>query len=62
MVLTGNRNLDIYRLLLTGEQTSSQLAMLCGCPEASIRRSIQELRRDGYRISFASATGIYRTI
>ncbi len=56
-----NRNDCILHALQTGEQTTSQLALICDSPEPSVRRSIQELRRDGYNISFAGApTYIYR--
>ncbi len=55
-----NRNDRVLLALTSGEETSSNLARICDCPEPSIRRSIQELRRDGHNISFASSTGIYR--
>jgi hypothetical protein len=35
-----------------GDYTSSDLAMLLAVPEPSIRRSIRQLRLDGWNISF----------
>jgi len=40
--------------------TTSEIAFVTGAPEASIRRDIQSLRRQGYNISFASPNGVYR--
>lgn len=55
------RNDQILRALQTGEQSSSNLALITGAPEPSVRRSIQELRRNGHNISFAGApTYVYR--
>lgn len=52
----------IIRALQTGgEESASNLARICDCPEASIRRTIQELRRDGHNIAFADVhEQIYR--
>lgn len=47
------RQQDILDLLKTGEQTTSAIGMTLGCPEPSVRRTIQELIRKGYNISFA---------
>jgi len=53
----------ILSLLETGEQTTSSISLILNVPEPSIRRAIQELRRDGYNISFADErNGIYRMI
>jgi hypothetical protein len=53
----------ILKELQIGEQTSSQLALIASCPEPTIRRSIQELRREGFNICFAGApTYIYRML
>lgn len=56
-----DRATHILTLLSTGEQTSSSLACACDSPEASVRRTIQTLRRDGFNIAFAGApTYVYR--
>lgn len=60
MVATASRNQQILHMLQDGPHTSSSLAQVLECPEPSVRRSIQELRRDGYNISFADYTGLYR--
>lgn len=53
----------ILNLLQTGEQTTSSMSLVLGVPEPSIRRAIQELRRDGYNICFADErNGIYKTV
>lgn len=45
----------------TGEETASNMALILGRPEPSIRRSIQELIRDGHPISFSEKwSGYYR--
>lgn len=43
---------QILSLLAVGEHTSSDMAFTIGVPEPSIRRTIQELRREGHNISF----------
>lgn len=56
------RNLKIFRLLEKGEESASNLALILGCPVASVRRSIQELRALGYNISFSGmgSSELYR--
>jgi biotin operon repressor len=44
------RNERIIHLTSTGWLSMNSLSRLLDCPEASIRRSIQELRRDGYYV------------
>ena len=49
-----NRNDRILRVLQSGEESASNLARICECPVASVRRSIQELRAQGYNICHAA--------
>ena len=44
------RNERLLSLISRGEASMHTLSILFGCPEASIRRSLQELRRDDYHI------------
>lgn len=58
-----DRQQQILRIFQNSDRfgvTTSDIAMLTGTPEASIRRDIQSLRNDGYNISFASPNGVYR--
>lgn len=48
----GRTNQAIIDALQNGAETVGNLARITGLNEASIRRSIQELRRDGFNISF----------
>ena len=41
----------IISTLQSGQATSYTLAGLLDCPQASVRRDIQKLRREGYIIS-----------
>jgi len=51
----------IIERLKLGEDSSANLAKVLDCPEASIRRDIQSLRRDGWNITFAAyGTDLYR--
>jgi biotin operon repressor len=51
----------ILKALQSGEESASNLARVCECPQASVRRTIQELRRDGFNIAFADVNEqIYR--
>jgi biotin operon repressor len=51
----------IIERLTLGADSSANLARILDCPEASIRRDIQALRRDGWNISFAKpGTDLYR--
>lgn len=47
------RNDKILRMLRRGEESASNLALICDCPKPSIRRSVQELRVEGHNICFA---------
>ncbi len=41
--------------------SAANIARILDCPEASIRRDIQALRRDGFNISFSDRSeGLYR--
>ncbi len=52
-----SRNRAILKYLLSqgGEASASQIAFQLDCPQASVRRSIQELRREGWNISESGA-------
>ncbi len=51
----------ILKALQIGEESASNLALVCDCPRESIRRTIQKLRRDGHNICFADTTEqVYR--
>lgn len=50
----GTRNQIIIDMLNRGPQMCDALARECDCPDASIRRNIQELRKMGYRIAATS--------
>lgn len=55
-----DRILDIFQRMY--RVSLSSLAVALGAPEASIRRNIQELRREGHNISFAMrGTYTYRS-
>lgn len=43
----------LFTLRTGGSFSDSQIAMAVGRPEPSVRRAIQELRKDGHNISFA---------
>jgi len=49
-----SRNQRILELLTIGPQMSEALARALDCPEASIRRNVQELRKQGHRINAVS--------
>jgi len=49
-----SRNQRILELLTTGPKMGEALARELDCPEASIRRNVQELRKQGYRINAVS--------
>jgi DNA-binding IclR family transcriptional regulator len=56
-----SRKARILDALQTGEESASNLALICDCPRESIRRTIQVLRRDGHNICFAdSSEQLYR--
>ena len=44
----------IIERLLIGVGSASNLARVLDCPVASVRRTVQELRRDGWNISHAA--------
>ena len=48
-----NRKAYILSELQCGPATAYRLAQRLDCPEASVRRSIQQLRADGHNISFS---------
>jgi biotin operon repressor len=48
-----NRLDTILSILTSGSATVYTLASMLDCPEASIRRSIQQLRAEGHNIAFA---------
>ena len=48
-----NRLDTILSTLQSGSATVYTLAGLLDCPEASVRRDIQALRREGHNITFA---------
>ena len=50
-------NTAILAAFKYGPQTIHELARVTGLAPASVRRSIQELRRLGYNISFSDHTG-----
>jgi len=51
----------ILNALKTGDESASNLARICDCPQASVRRTIQELRVSGHNICFADVhEQIYR--
>ncbi len=51
----------ILNALKTGDESASNLARICDCPQASIRRTIQELRAEGHNIAFADwSEQVYR--
>lgn len=54
-----SRRAQILSLLQSGRSTTSTLSYLLDAPEPSIRRDIQQLRREGHNISFADANGVY---
>lgn len=56
--LASTRQTTILRALAQGPCSAWALASLCNCPEASIRRELQVLRRQGHRISYGF-TGVY---
>jgi biotin operon repressor len=49
-----SRSRMIIESLQTGPKMCDALARVCNCPDASIRRNIQELRKIGYRIAATS--------
>lgn len=50
----------ILLALRSGPTTSYTLAQSLDCPEASVRRDIQALRRAGHSIGVAEYDGLYR--
>jgi DNA-binding IclR family transcriptional regulator len=48
-----DRNQKILDVLSKGDETCSNMALILGIPQPSIRRSVQELRREGHNICFA---------
>ena len=50
-----SRRDKIVERLQAGEESAANLARILDCPEASVRRDIQALRRAGYNVSFADA-------
>ena len=48
------RHATILRALQSGEESAANLARICGCPAASVRRSIQELRSLGHNVCHAA--------
>ncbi len=53
--------LDILKSAGSWGTTASAIAYELSCPEPSVRRSIQELIREGNHISYAGkGTGVYR--
>ncbi len=56
-----SRKERILKALQTGDESASNLARICDCPTASVRRTIQELRASGHNICFADVhEQIYR--
>ena len=51
-----NRQLTIIERLTVGCESAANLARILDCPEASVRRDIQALRKAGYNVSFADAS------
>ena len=52
--MTRTNRLDtILSTLQSGSATVWTLASMLDCPEASIRRDVQALRREGHNIAFA---------
>lgn len=50
-----SRKETIIKHLLQGNvESAANLARILDCPEPSVRRDIQSLRRDGWNISFAA--------
>ena len=50
-----SRRDKIVERLQAGAESAANLARILDCPEASVRRDIQALRRAGYNVSFADA-------
>ena len=51
----------IIERLTAGCESAANLARILDCPEASVRRDIQALRKAGYNVSYAdSAEQLYR--
>lgn len=50
------RQARVVSRLSMGEESAANLARILDCPEASVRRDIQALRRAGYNVSFADQT------
>ena len=48
------RHATILRALQSGEESAANLARICECPAASVRRSIQELRGLGHNVCHAA--------
>lgn len=42
-----------------GADTETNIATFIGSPAPSVRRSIQELIRAGYNVTYAGASGLY---
>lgn len=56
-----NRQQDILAILQRDRQaTAWTLAACVDAPEASVRRDIGMLRHNGFNISYAEGTGMYR--
>ncbi len=54
------RKIKVLAILIKGAQSSAGIARILDVPEASVRRDIQALRRDGHNISFAGNDSLYR--
>lgn len=54
-IATNRRKTRIIGILqVGGVESAANLARILDCPEPSVRRDIQSLRRDGWNISFAA--------
>lgn len=51
MATLNERQRTIVGILRDGSATTQTMAQTLDAPEASVRRNIQELRREGYHIS-----------
>lgn len=54
--------LVLAKLRKWGPNTASQLSLLCDMPEPSVRRSIQELIREGHNITFVTGRNACYTL
>ena len=56
-----DRKAFIIRQLADGPMTAYRLAQMLDCPEPSVRRTLHQLRADGYNITFSPVgLGEYR--